>query len=235
MVSVASALSGDDRRGILDALSKSGTRTAYMIDVPLAAAIGAGLDVASREGSLVVDAGAGCTHVAVIALEGTVAGAMLPLGGATMDRAIAERVAAAHGVALEPGVARMLKEQLGSALPPHEERVLRVAARRGGAEEWVTVSSYDVSAAVRPMVDAIADAVRRTLEDTPRSLLNNVVMRGAALTGGGAKLQDLGRCLGAVAGMSFRLTDDAEGATLRGCASALDNLDLLKRNFLYIR
>jgi len=235
MVSVAAAMSGDGRRIILDGLARSGTRTAYLIDVPLAAAIGAGCNIASRESSLIVDAGEGTTEVAVLALEGTVAGVTLSKGGHDMDEAIIDAVRATHGAEVAPAVADVLKRELGSAVPLHEERVFRVAATRHGTQEWINVSSNEVCAAVQPVVETIVDAVRRVLEDTPASLLASLRERTGMLTGGGSRLRGLDRHLAALTGMRFAVASDPEGATLRGCSSALDNLDLLKRNFLYVR
>ena len=235
MISVASAMSGDDRRTMLDCMSRAGTRTAYLIDAPLAAAIGAGLNVASRDGVLIVDAGAGTTDIAVLALEGTVSGATLRKGGLDLDEAITMAIRQIHGVDVAPHVAEVIKRELAAAVPPHEERVLRVEASRDGAETYVNVSSNDVAVAVVPIVDAVVDAVHHVLEDTPRSVLLTLRQRAAVITGGGAHLRGLDRHLSAVSGMRFVMATDPEGATLRGCASALDNLDLLKRNFLFIR
>lgn len=235
MVAVPSGLSSEDRHLVLDILCRAGSRTSYLLDVPIAAAIGAGIEVAGRDGTLIVDVGGGTCDIAVLAREGCISGAMVVRGGRFLDAALAARVKVVHGVRILPSAAEQLKRELASAIPLHEERRLVVpCVDDNSTAGTVEISSDLVAGAIQPWLDGLAAAVAAVLEDTPARLLDHLRVNVGLLTGAGAWLRGLDRHLQSSCGIPFRLAAEPEGCTMRGCASALDNLDLLKRNFLYI-
>ncbi|GAC1344036.1 MAG: rod shape-determining protein [Candidatus Dormibacteria bacterium] len=232
VATVSPAMSGADRRALLDALCRAGTRTAYLVDTPLAAAIGAGLRVGVPDGVLVVDIGAGTVEAAVLAREARVAGITSHRAGAALTSAIAAAVASAVGVSLAVGAAEQVKLELAALPVALEERRLTVETQSGGA---ISVSSEMIAAEVEGWAHAVAMQVAAVLEDTPAPVLEVLRRSGGALTGAAARLPGLERYLSGAVGLQLRVATEPETATLRGCSAALDNLDMLKRNLLYIR
>ncbi|MHB8717286.1 MAG: rod shape-determining protein [Candidatus Dormibacteria bacterium] len=225
VVAVRAGMCSDDRQAILAAAVAAGARTVYLIDVPLAAAMGAGLALAETRPALVVDLGAGKTDVAVVAGEGMVAARSLGRGGDDLLDAAAAQVAARHGVVLDGDAVAEMRRLLAAG--PHEERTAEV----GG----VLLSSLDVAAAVADHLAGLDAALREVLEDTPSPLRRAVQDAGATLTGGGAQLDGLARHVAAHIGLPAHVAADPQGCTMRGTAMAVDHLDVLKRSFLYMR
>ena len=225
VIAVRGGMSGDDRRAVLDAAARAGSRTVYLIDAAIAAAMGAELPISSSRAHLVVDLGAGKTDCAVLALEGTVASRSLLTGSENMFDRVAGHVTAVHGVELSRsdvhGVARLL------VAAPHEERTGEV----GG----VLLSSHELAPIVSEHLAALDEAITSLLDETPPALRREVIANGLVLTGGGSRLEGLERHLAAVAGCSVRTAPEPETCAVRGTALAVDNLDVLKRNFMYIR
>jgi rod shape-determining protein MreB len=225
VVAVRSGMSGDDRRAVLEAASRAGSRTAYLIDAAIAAAMGAGVAVIGSRPHLVVDIGAGKTDVAVLVLEGTVASRSLRTGAEDLVDRLGRHVHDVHGAALDRDELRAGGRLLVAA--PHEERTGEV----GG----VLLSSRELAPLVAEYLRPLDAALLAVLDETPASLRRDVKSSGLVLTGGGARLEGLERHLAAVAGCSVRVATDPETCTVRGTALAVDNLDVLKRNFMYIR
>jgi rod shape-determining protein MreB len=225
VIAVRSGMSGDDRRTVLEAAARSGSRTVYLIDAAIAAAMGAGVAVTSARPHLIIDIGAGKTDVAVLVLEGTVSSRSLPIGSDALFDQLAAHVKSIHGVDLSrsdlQSAARLL------VVAAHEERTGEVAG--------VLLSSHELSALVSDHLRALDGALLEVLGDTPPALRRDVKANGIILTGGGARLEGLERHLSVVAGCSVRVVTEPESCTVRGTALAVDNLDVLKRNFMYIR
>ena len=236
MVGVSATLTGIDRRFLLDVSSRSGARTAYLIDFPLAAALGAGLAVSAGTGRLVVDVGAGTVEAAVIAAEGMVAWRVSTRGAARLTAEIAGYVGGVHDVDIDVRDAEDLKVEIGSATRLAEERTLRIPARRGGEPVEIVVNSVEVHAAVVPWVREITALLSEVLEECPGRLARDVRQRtGLTLTGGGAQLRGLERHLAAALGIPVSVAGDPAGCVARGAGAALENLDVLRRTFLYVR
>ncbi|MFN2451458.1 MAG: rod shape-determining protein [Candidatus Dormibacteria bacterium] len=232
VATVSPAMSGAHRRALLDALCRAGIRTAYLVDTPLAAAIGAGLRVDTPEGVLVIDVGAGTVEVAVLAREARLAGSTSARAGAALTGALGDAVSRAVGAKLAPGAAEQVKLELAALPVGQEERRLTVETVEGRP---VAASSQMIDAEVDAWAHAAAMQVAAVLEDTPTPVLDLLHRSGGVLTGAGARLPGLERYLSDAAGLPIRLAADPDTATLRGCSVALDNLDMLKRNLLYIR
>ncbi len=225
VIAVRAGMSGDDRRSVLDAAARAGSRTVYLIDAAIAAAMGAGVAVSAPRASLVIDIGAGKTDVAVLALEGTVTSRSLSAGSDALYEVLHAHVESVHGVSLTSDQLRGANRLLVAA--PHEERTAEI----GG----VLLSSHELAPLVTEHLRVLDTALLEVLEETPAALRGDVKRAGLLLTGGGARLEGLERHLGVVSGCSARVASEPEGCTVRGTALAVDNLDVLRRNFMYIR
>ncbi len=225
VVAVRAGMSGDDRRAVLEAAARAGARTVYLIDAAIAAAMGAGLTVTSAHAHLVIDIGAGKTDVAVLALEGTVAARSLVNGSEDLFDRLAAHVETMHGVDLDRAELRAAAHLLVAA--SHEERTAEI----GG----VLLSSHELSPLVTEYLRPLDAALLEVLDDTPAALHRDVRGTGIVLTGGGARLEGIERHVAHLTGMSARVAGEPEQCTVRGTGLAVDNLDVLRRNFMYIR
>jgi rod shape-determining protein MreB and related proteins len=235
VLSVMSSLSGDQRRLLLDAAMAAGARTVYLLDATIAAAMGAGLRLSAPAGNLVVEAGAGKTDIAVLAMEGTDAQRSLPgHGGQRLTAAIAEFVHTTHGVRLPPESAEEVVSSL-ARVGPHEERRLQVTGHDGATERVVELTSTELLPVLETHVRPIADALEQVVSEAPAPLQEDIRFGGGLLCGGASRLEGLDRYLSATSGVSMRRDRDPQLCVVRGTAQALDNLDVLKRNFMYIR
>jgi rod shape-determining protein MreB len=235
VVAVMAALPGDDRRLILDAAMNAGARTVYLIDSVMAGAIGAGVPVTSPSGHLAIDIGAGKTDVAVIAMESTIARSSLAgHGGERLAAAVSARVRQLHGVTMP---AQLTEDVVASLLRVgiHEERRLSVTGRGDETAKASTVTSTELSPVVDEYLRPIVAAIHEVLRETPQALLDDIHREGIMMFGGGSRLEGLDRHLSTASGIRVRVDRDPQLAVIRGAGYALDNLDVLKRNFMYIR
>jgi rod shape-determining protein MreB len=237
MLAVMSAMSGRDRRTLMEIAVRTGARTTYLVDAPLAAATGAGLPITTAHAHLVVDVGAGKTDVAVLSLESIIVGRCLRRGGQHLDVAIARHLGDAHELLVDAATAEDVKVEIAAAVPLAEERRLLVRGtdRAGGGPAEESVSSTEIGEVVRDQLQELGATLGEVLAETPRSLLDDIRHGGAVLTGGGARLRGLDRYVSAVIGAPVRVAAEAESCVVRGVSMALDNLDVMRRNFLYIR
>jgi rod shape-determining protein MreB and related proteins len=235
MLSVEPMVTGVERRSMLEATIQAGAKTAYLIDKPMAAAIGARVSVATTDGILVVNLGAGSTEVAAIGLGEMLAMESVGIGGHALDRAIEAAILTKHGLRLMPGEAERLKIELGSATSPVPERVLEVsAADDGGRRIALRVSAAEVQASIRDPLGAIATAVQRLLAQVPEARRASVNRNGAVLTGGGAQLRGIAEFLTLRAGIPARVARDPQSCVAVGTGMALDNLQVIRRGQHYI-
>ena len=231
MLSVASMVTGVERRAVLEATMQAGAKTAYLIDKPMAAAIGAKVAVSTTDGIVVVNLGAGSTDLALIALGEIVAMESIPIGGEALDQAIEASLAQTRGAQLKPGEAERLKVEIGSAVTPTTETSIELDAD-GGAP--LRVSSSEVHAAMRWPLDAIAAAVERLLSQVPDARLSAVNRNGLVLSGGGAQLQGMAAFLTARTGLPARVARDPQSCVAIGTGMALDNMQVVRRGQHYI-
>jgi len=232
MICVHAATGGDDRRALTEAAMAAGARQAWLIEAPLAAAMGLGLPIAEAAPHAICDLGGGTTQAAVISLSGVAAAHVVPVGGGDLDAAIATMVRERHGLPIDAGSAEALKLAIGSALPMAEGQTTEV---RWQDLPPATVTSDEVTDAIQPPLQAMAAAVRDVLAQTPARLAPQVVARGFVLTGGGALLRGIDRYLTREAGLPARVAADPRTCAVRGTRRALGEYEVLQRRQLYLR
>ncbi|HKV31847.1 MAG TPA: rod shape-determining protein [Candidatus Dormibacteraeota bacterium] len=235
MLSVAAMVTGVERRAVLAATIQAGAKTAYLIDKPMAAAIGARVPVSTTEGIAVVNLGAGSTEVAAIAQGEILAMESLRIGGEALDRAIDAAIVAQYGLRLMPGEAERLKMELGSASVPAVEAALEVSAvDEAGRRTALRVPGSTVQAAIEEPLEAIAASLQRVVAQVPEARRASVVRNGAVLTGGGAQLRGIAEFLGLRCGLPTRMAADPQSCVAIGTGMALDNMQVIRRGQHYI-
>jgi rod shape-determining protein MreB and related proteins len=235
MLSVAAMVTGVERRAVLAATIQAGAKTAYLIDKPMAAAIGARVAVGTTDGIAIVNLGAGSTELAVIAEGETLAMESQRIGGDAFDRAIDSAILSQHGVRLMPGEGERLKVQLGCASGPVPETDLEVnAVDQAGGRTALRVSGGEVMAAIQEPLEAIAASLQRVVAQVPEARRAPVLRNGAVLTGGGAQLRGIAEFLARRAGMPMRVAAEPQSCVAIGTGMALDNLQVIRRGQHYI-
>jgi len=235
MLSVAPMVTGVERRTVLEATMQAGAKTAYLIDKPMAAAIGARISVSTTDGILVVNLGAGSTDVAAIAQGEILALESIRTGGDALSQAIEVTVNQDHGIQLRPGEAERLKLAIGSATLPageswHEVAVVDPTETDGR----LRVSSHELSQAIQEPLAAIAASLQRVLAQLPEGRRISLKRNGAVLTGGGAQLPGIAEYLTARVGIPVRVARDPQSCVAVGTGMALDNLQVIRRGQHYI-
>ncbi len=231
VIGVPSSLTSVERRAVEDAARRARASEVYLVEEPLAAAMGADLPIAEPVGHMVVDIGGGTTDVVVISLGGIVARASLPLAGYAMDEAIMHHLRKYHHVLIGDRTAEQLKIAVGTALPVETPTPVEVKGRHvgQGLPSSVTVTDRDIQAALEGTIRRIIQAVRETLERTPPELSADIAERGIVLNGGGSLLRGFDRRMTRDTGLSARWTDDPLGSVVRGAGRMLADFDLLKK------
>jgi len=234
VVAVSPPMSGDDRLTILDICAQLGTRTAYLIDSPVAAAMGAGQVLSGPRAHLIADIGAGTVDVACLASEGTIAGRTLSQAGDDLRTAVRRRLRERLGEDLGDVEAEEVVTSL-ACVGQHEERRMPLRLGADGEERFVEVVSTEIADLVDEHSKRIAQAVREVIDETPVTLRREVLQDGISLCGGGARLEGLDRYLGLHCGCPARVVQEPQTCVIRGTQIAVENLDVLKRSFVYIR
>jgi rod shape-determining protein MreB len=231
VVGIPSGCTEVEKRAVIDATIQAGARDAFLIEEPMAAAIGAGLPVSEPVGSMVVDIGGGTTEVAVIALGGIVTSKSIRVAGDECDEAIIQYARRAYNLLIGERSAEEIKIAIGSAFPDREERAVDVRGRDlvSGLPRTVRMTSSEIREAMAEPVQAIVDSVKQTLERTPPELSADIVDRGIILAGGGALLRGIDRLLAEETGMPVSLTEDPLAAVVMGTGRALEEIETLKK------
>ncbi len=237
VVGIPSGATEVEKRAVIDATLQAGAREAYLIEQPMAAAIGAGLPVSEPVGSLVVDIGGGTTEVAVIALGGIVTARSLRIAGDEMDEAIIQHARKAYNLLIGERTAEDIKIAAGSAFPQREEQTIAVRGRDlvSGLPRTVRMTSTEIREAMAEPIAGIVEAVKMTLERTPPELAADIVDRGIVMAGGGSLLRGLDRLLAEETGMPVTLADDPLGSVVLGTGRALEEIETLKRVLITIK
>lgn len=231
IVGVPSGVTEVEKRAVIDATVQAGAREAYLIEEPMAAAIGAGLPVYEPTGNMVVDIGGGTTEVAVISLGGIVNSKSIRIGGDEMDEAIIQYVKRSYNMMIGERTAEQVKITMGSAITPPENQTFEVRGRDmvTGLPKTLTLSAVEVQHALSEPVLGIIEAVKATLEKTPPELSADVMDRGIVMTGGGSLLHGLDTLLAQETGMPVHVSEDALQCVANGTGKALESIELLKR------
>ena len=224
-----------ERRAIRESAIGAGARQVFLIEEPMAAAIGAGMPVSEATGSMVVDIGGGTTEVGVISLGGVVYASSVRVGGDRMDDAIINYIRRNYGMLIGEATAEKIKKQMGSAFPGAEVQEMEIKGRSlaEGVPRSFNVSSNEVLEALTEPLNAIVSAVKQALEQTPPELGSDIAEKGMVLTGGGALLRDLDRLLMEETGLPVIVADDPLTCVVRGSGMALENMDKLSTVFTY--
>ena len=222
-----------ERRAIKESAEAAGARDVFLIEEPMAAAIGAGMPVTEARGSMVVDIGGGTTEVAVIALNGIVYSASVRIGGDRFDESIIGYVRRTYGTLIGEATAERIKLEIGCAVPQKEPRSMEVSGRNlaEGVPKMVKIHSNEVLDALREPLSGIVTAIKLALEQTPPELCADVAERGIVLTGGGALLRDLDRLISEETGLHVQVADDPLTCVARGGGRALELVDMHGNEF----
>lgn len=231
VIGVPSGVTAVEERAVREAALQAGAREAYLIEEPMAAAIGAGLPVHEPTGTIIVDVGGGTTEVAVISLGGIVTSRSIRVAGDEMDEAIIQHVKRSYNLMIGERTAEELKIKIGTAYPLDDKETEEVRGRDlvSGLPKTVTVTLAEIYQALSEPVSAILDAIRQTLEKTPPELAADIMDRGIMMAGGGALLRGLDRLVSEETRMPVHLAEDPLLAVAYGSGRVLENIDILRR------
>lgn len=231
VVCVPSGVTEVEKRAVFEATMQAGARQAFLIEEPMAAAIGAGLPIQEPAGNMVVDIGGGTTEVAVISLGGIVVAQSIRIAGDEFDEAIISHVKRTYNVLIGERTAEEIKFEIGSAWPLLEEVDVEVRGRDllTGLPRNVTMESEEIREAMEEPLSAIIDAVKNTLEQTPPELASDLMEYGIVLTGGGSLLRGLDERLKNETGMPVYVSENPLTNVVDGSALALEEIDVLKK------
>ena len=230
VVGVPSGISEVEERAVQESILQAGAKEVYLIEEPIAAAIGAGLEIAEPNGNIVVDIGGGTTEVAVISLGGIVVSDSLRIAGDKMDEAIINYVKREMNLAIGETTAEEIKVRLGCALPlvSIEEMEIRGRDLNTGLPKITMITSEQVRQALEEPIHQIIDVIKIALEKTPPELSSDVMERGIILTGGGALIRNIDKLISMSTGIPVYITETPLNAVVRGTGKALDDLEKLK-------
>ncbi|HEY9723410.1 MAG TPA: rod shape-determining protein [Oscillatoriaceae cyanobacterium] len=231
VIGIPSGVTGVERRAVMEAALQAGARAVYLIEEPMAAAIGAGLPVSEPMGSMIVDIGGGTTEVAVISLGGIVVSKSVRVAGDELNDAVSQYLKKVHNLNIGERTAEEIKIRLGSAYPRPEELKMEVRGLNqvSGLPRTVTITSAEIREALLEPVNTIVEAVRDTLEKCPPELAADIIDRGIVLAGGGALLHGLDELISHDTEVPVHIADDPLSCVVLGTGKVLDDFDTLKR------
>jgi len=231
VIGIPSGATEVEKRAVNDAALSAGARVAYLIEEPMAAAIGASLPVMEASGSMIIDIGGGTTEVAVIALGGIVHSTSVRAAGDAMDTALIDYARQVHNMLIGERTAETVKIDAGSAYALDEEWTVDLRGRdlATGLPKSVEISTVEIRDALSPVTNEIVRTVRTAIEMTPPELIADLMLHGIAMTGGGALLRGLDRRIATETRFPVFVTEDALRTVVRGCAEALEEAETLER------
>jgi len=231
IVAVPSGITQVEKRAVRESAESAGAREVFLIEEPMAAAIGAGLPITEATCNMVVDIGGGTTEVAVISLKGIVYSRSVRVAGDKMDAAIIQYIKRKYNLLIGERTAEIIKTTIGNAYPdPQNLETIEVKGRdlASGIPKILSIDSEEIRVAIAEQIDAIVETVKIALEQTPPELSADIVDRGIVLTGGGALLKNLDKLLREETSLPITVADRPLETVALGSGKALDNLDLLK-------
>ncbi|OGV64585.1 MAG: rod shape-determining protein [Lentisphaerae bacterium RIFOXYC12_FULL_60_16] len=231
IIAVPSDITEVEKRAVKDSASRAGAREVFLIEEPMAAAIGVGLPVQEPAGNMIVDIGGGTTEVALISLAGIVFSRSVRVGGDEMDECIIQYMKRVYNLLIGERTAEEIKMTMGSAYPVEEETTMEVKGRDlvAGLPKTITITSEEVREALQEPVSSIVDAIRITLERCPPELAADLVDRGMVLAGGGALLTGIDKLIAEQTGLPVHIADDPLSAVAEGTGVVLNELDFLRK------
>ena len=229
MICIPSQVTEVEKKAVIDAASQAGARRVYLIEEPIAAAIGAGIDISKPCGNMVVDIGGGTADVAVISLGGSVVSTSIKVAGDKFDEAIVKYIKRKYNVVIGERTAEELKINIGCVYPKIQDTEMDIRGRdlATGLPKTLTIKSSEMMEALLEPAMAIVDAVHSTLEKTPPELAADISDRGIYMTGGGSLVDGLDKLIQEQTGINVMIAEDAISCVALGTGKALDNLDAL--------
>jgi len=234
MISVPSGCTSVEKRAVRDAALKAGAREAYLIEEPLAAAIGANVPISGPSGNLIIDIGGGTTEIAVISLGGIVVSTSLRVAGNRMDESITSYIRKKYNLMVGERTAEEVKIQIGTALPLERELMVEVRGRDliAGLPRTIPLTSSEVMEAIELPLQQVVSAVRQVLEETPPELSSDIIDKGMVMSGGSSLLRNVDRLLTQVTGVPCHVAENAINCVALGTGLALEHFDFFKKSLV---
>ncbi len=231
VICVPSGITQVEKRAVKESAESAGAREVYLVEEPMAAAIGAGLPITEASGNMIVDVGGGTTEVAIISLAGIVYAQSVRVGGDKLDEAITQHLKRQYNMLIGERTSEQIKIEIGSAMEGEEELTMDVKGRDmvTGIPRTLNIGSAEIRVAMSETVNAIVEAVRVALERTPPELAADIVDKGIVLAGGGAMLRNMDELLRRETGLPVVIAEDPLSCVVLGSGKILDELDLLRR------
>lgn len=232
MICVPAGVTSVERRAVLDATLSAGAKTAYLIDEPLAAAIGAKIPISAPSGNMILDIGGGSTEAAVISLGGVVVHNSARVAGNRIDEAIITYIRRKHNLIIGERTAEEIKINIGSAIPLEEKASMEVRGRDSitGLPRVLEVSTQEITEAISGPLNQIIEAVKNVLEQTPPELASDIIEKGIVMSGGTSLLRNLDRLFTEVTGVPCHVAENPLFCVVHGTGVALENIDIYKRS-----
>lgn len=239
MVAVPAGITSTERRAVIEACFQAGAKATYLLKEPIAAAIGAGIPIASASGNMIVDIGGGTSEVAIISLAGIVSCDSARIGGNKIDQAITNYIRKKHGLAIGERTAEQIKIAIGNALPQNkdEEEILEIKGSdlAEGLPKVIKINSNEITEAIQDPLREIIQTIKIVLRDTPPELAADVIERGIVLSGGSGLLRNLDQLITQSLGINCYLTEEPLFDVVKGVSIALEHLDAYKQSLLAVK
>lgn len=234
IICVPSGVTEVEERAVIDAASQAGARKTYLIEEPIAAAIGAGIDIAKPNGNMVVDIGGGTTDVAVISLGGIVVSDSIKIAGDKFDDAIVRYIRKKYNIMIGERTAEEMKKEIGCMFPKDEENSMEIRGRSlvSGLPKNITITSTEMLEALEENATNIVEAVHSVLERTPPELIGDISANGIVMTGGGSLINGLDKLIQKESGIHTYVAEDAVSCVALGTGKALENIDELQDSLI---
>lgn len=237
MIAVPVGVTSTERRAVVDACLSAGAKAAYIIKEPIAAALGAGIPIASPNGNMIIDIGGGTSEIAVISLGDVVAATSVRVGGNKIDLAIQNYIRKKYNLIVGEQTAEEVKIRIGSVITPKKELTMEVSGSNTitGLPESVMVTSSDIVSAIKEPLAEIINAVKLVLQQTPPELAADVMDKGIVISGGGALLRNIDTLFTKVTGVACQVAEEPLLCVAKGTGIAVENLDLYKKSVLWAK